>query len=309
MKAESNFSRAFIDLAKMGRTDWRSGALAILLVIFLGIPVNLTAAFLQIFFAHRLVHIPDAVKTTAFHVTVAIAFIFGLRLICRKILRRPFRSLISIDMTFDIRRCLLGAALCLPANAVSLVAFSLFFSIQVGAPLFRHFEWPHNDQIVASMGMLIVIPLLAFVEELFFRAWLTQTLGQYIRSTITVVALVAVVFAAFHTQYDLSGKMQVMVDSIGLSALSLRDRRLELAIGAHSMMNVCAMLQALFFSGALPHVQSPVTTLDLWSIVILRGVIPYALMYGLVQKTRAWFAPTDARLAMPDEILPGHPGN
>jgi uncharacterized protein len=40
------------------------------------------------------------------------------------------------------------------------------------------------------------------------------------------------------------------------------------------MMNVCAMLQALFFSGALPHVQSPVTTLDLWSIVILRGVTP-----------------------------------
>lgn len=309
MKPENNFSRAFIDLAKMGRTDWRSVALTILLVGLLCIPTNLIAAFLQIFFAHRLVHIPDSVKTAVFHVVVSTVFIFGLRFICRKILRRPFLSLISTDMTFDIRRCLLGAALCLPANAVSLIAFALFFSIQVGAPLFRHFEWPHHDQIVASMGMLIVIPFPAFVEELFFRAWLTQTLGQYIRSTITVVALVAVAFAAAHTQYNLSAKMQVLVDSIGLSALSLRDRRLELAIGAHSMMNVCAMLQALFFTGALPHVQNPVTLLDSWSIVILRGVIPYALMYGLVQKTRGWHVPADARLAIPDDIQPRHLGS
>jgi uncharacterized protein len=309
MKPESNSSRAFIDLAKMGRTDWRSVVLTILLVWFLCIPMGLIAVFQQIFFAHRLVHVPDGVKTTVFHVVNAGAFIFSLRLICKKILRRPFRSLISTDLTFDIRRCLLGAALCLPANAVSLVAFALFFWMQVGTPLFRHFEWPHHDQIVASMGALVVIPFLAFVEELIFRAWLTQTLGQYIRSTMLIVASVAIVFAAAHTQYDLLGKVQIMVDSVGLSALSLRDRRLELAIGVHSMMNVCAALQALVFTGVLPHVQSPVTALDSWSIVILRGVLPYALMYWLVHKTAGWFAPADSCPATPDDGQPRHMGS
>jgi membrane protease YdiL (CAAX protease family) len=311
MKPESNFSRVFIDLAKIGRTDWRSVALTILLVQFLllisGIPV-----FSLIFVAHRLFHISDADKTVVFDVADAAARTFGLWLACKKILRRPFRSLISTDMTFDIRRCLLGAALYLAANAISLMAISLFFSMRAGAWLvpFGHFEWPHhNDQIVVSMGMLIVIPFLAFSEELFFRAWLTQALGHYIRSTIIVVALVAALFAAGHSQYDLRMKMLIVVDSFGFSALSLRDRRLELAIGAHSMMNICVTLQLLFFAGPLPHAQVPATTLDTWTIIVLKGALPCALMYGLLEKTRGWFASTDGSLTSPGNVHPRHLGS
>jgi membrane protease YdiL (CAAX protease family) len=315
MTPENSFSRAFADLAKMGRTDWRSVALTILLVKFLSIlfvTIGLIVVVSPTFFEHRLYQIPDADKTVVLQAATAAACVFGLWLACKKILRRPFRSLISTDMTFDVRRCLLGAALYLPANAVGLMAMSLFFSMRVGAWLvpFRHFEWPHhNDQIVASIGMLVVIPFLAFAEELFFRAWLTQTIRHYIRSTSTVVALVAVLFAAYHTEYDLREKMLMVVCSLGFSALSLRDQRLELAIGAHSMMNVCVTLQSLFFTGPLPHAQIPETgtTLDWYTLVILRGALPCALMYGLLQKTGGWFAPTDARLARPGDVQPGHP--
>jgi membrane protease YdiL (CAAX protease family) len=307
MKPENNAWRAFIDLAEMGRTDWRSIALTIVLVVSLSIPANLTAALVQIVFLHRFVSISDVFKAAVFHVAIVVACILALRLICRKILRRPFRSLISTDLTFKIRRCLLGAALCLPAQVGSLVIFSLYFSMRTGSVLLRHFEWPHDiAQIEATIPMIILIPFLAFIEELFFRAWLTQTLGHYIRSTIIVVALVAVLFAAIHTQYNFWQKMQVLVDSLGLSALSLRDRRLELAIGAHSMMNVCVTLQALFLTGPLPFVDHAITTtLDLWSIAILRGAIPYALLYGLAQITGAWFVPAEAHLTLPGEVQPG----
>jgi uncharacterized protein len=189
------------------------------------------------------------------------------------------------------------------------MAMSLFFSMRAGAWLvpFRHFEWPHHkDQIVASIGMLIVIPFLAFAEELFVRAWLTQTLRHYIRSTITVVALVAALFAAYHTQYDLREKMLMVVCSLGFSALSLRDQRLELAIGAHSMMNVCATLQPLFFTGLRPRAHIPATMLDWCTLVILKGALPYALMYALLQKTSRWFAPAEARLAMLGDVRPTH---
>ncbi len=312
MKIKDSFPHSFIDLAKMGRTDWRSVALTILsfalvmlLVKFLMNVIAAIAVLLQLVVAGRLMHAWDAEVTVVLKMAAAAGYIFGFQCICKKILRRPFRSLISTDMTFDIRRCLLGAALCLPANAVSLSAFWLFFSIKVGAPLIRQFEWPHANQIVVSTGMLIVVPFLAFIEELFFRAWLSQTFLCYIRSTIVVVALVAVLFAAAHPQYDFLGRMQIAVVSLGLSALSLRDQRLELAIGAHSMMNICSTLQALFFTGALPHVQSPVTTLDSLSIVILRGAIPYALIYGLMQITKAWYVPNDDRLANLGDTDPG----
>ncbi|MEQ5840687.1 CPBP family glutamic-type intramembrane protease [Paraburkholderia acidicola] len=312
MKPENDFSRAFINLANMGRIDWRSVILTYLLVKFLSFLFTLTSAIVvtsPIFSEHRLFHIPVADRTPIFRVVDAAAYIFGFWLACKKILRRPFLSLISTDLTFDIRRCLRGAALYLAANAISFMAISLFTSMRAGvwviAP--RHFEWPHHrDQIVIAMVNLFVIPFAAFAEELFFRAWLTQTIGRYIRSTIVVVALVAVIFAAFHTQYDLRMKTLIFVDSLGFSALSLRDQRLELVIGVHSMMNVCVALQLLFFTGPLPHAQIPATPFDFWSLLILKCVLPIALMYGVLQKTRGWFVPTDARLTSSGNLQPGH---
>jgi len=312
MKPENNLSRDFIGLAEMGQTDWRSVALTILLVKFLSIlivMISLIVAISPTFFKHPFFHIPVADRTIVLKLAEAAASISGFWLACKKILRRPFRSLISTDMTFNIRRCLLGAALYLPANVLGLAAMSLFFSMRAGAWLvpFRHFEWPHhNDQIIPSIGMLIVIPFLATAEELFFRAWLTQTIRHYIRSTIIVVALVAVLFAAYHTQYDLREKMLMVVSSLGFSALSLRDQRLELAIGAHSMMNVCATLQILFFTGPLPQAKVPATMLDWCTLVILKGALPLVMMYGVLQKTGGWSAPTDARLASPGEVQPGY---
>jgi uncharacterized protein len=301
-----------MDLAKMGRTDWRSVALTILLIKFLTILFDMSSLLVldsPIFPGHQILHVPSADKLFVYDAGEAAAYVFGLWLSCKKIMRRPFWSLISTNMTFHIRRCLLGAALYLPAFALSLLALSLFFSMRAGTwvvPI-RHFQWPqHNEQIVASVGMLIIIPFLAFAEELCFRAWLTQTLGHYIRSTLIVVTLVAVLFAAYHSQYDLREKMVMMLTSLGFSALSLRDQRLELAIGAHSMLNVCATLQSTFFAGALPHGLIPPTTLD-WSIIIvLKGALPCALMYGVLRKARRGFAPTDVRLTSSSDFQPRH---
>lgn len=310
MKQKNKFPRAFIDLAKIGRTNWRSIGLTLLLLAFLKILLTLSALVVLLSpTEYRIFHIPHAYKIVVPGMVESTAYISGLWISCKTILRRPFRSLISTEMTFDIRRCFLGAALYVPAFALSLAALSFLFSMRAGTWVvpFRHFQWPrHNDQIVASMAMLIVIPFAAFAEELCFRAWLTQTLGRYIRSTITVVALVAVLFAAGHSQYELHDKAIVMLSSLGFSALSLRDQRLELAIGAHSMLNICAMLQSLFFSGLPPHGLVAPTTLD-WSImIILKGALPYALMYGVLQKSKGWFAPVDTRMGSTVDIQSAH---
>jgi uncharacterized protein len=248
MRAENN-TCPFIELARMGRTDWRSVALTIFVVQFLNFTITTISVIGVVspnFSENRLFHI---VVTVLFDVAQAGAYIFGIWFACKKILKRPFLSLISTDMRFNIRRCFLGAALSLPVNVLGFMVISVFLSMRSGAWLvpFPHFEWPKDGyQITESISMVIVIPLLAFTEELFFRGWMTQTLGRYIRSPIIVVALVAILFAAIHTQYDLPGKILIAIYSLGLSALSLRDQRLELSIGMHSMMNICATLQSLF---------------------------------------------------------------
>jgi membrane protease YdiL (CAAX protease family) len=309
MTPETSFSRSFVDLARMGRTDWRSIALTLLLVkslSFLFVVISVIVVVSPSLFQHTLSHIPGADKIM-FDALEATACILGFWLACKKVLQRPFRSLISSDMTFKIQRCLIGAALYLAANALSLMAISLFTSMRAGAwslP-FRQFEWPQDNILIFStIGMLSVIPFIAFAEELFFRSWLTQTLRRYIRSTSAVVLLVAVLFAAYHTQYDLREKMLILVDSLGLSVLSLRDQRLELAIGSHSMMNVCVTLQTLFLTGPLPGVHIAATRFDWYILVVMKGALPFALMYVLLQRTKGWSAPIDACLASSGDVQP-----
>lgn len=301
MKLEDGFSRAFIDLARMGRTDWRAAVLTVALIAFLSVISNLPVLLFtggSLYF--RNYPIANAVKDIAHAATNPIVSIFAFWLACRKILRRPFRSLISIDRTFSFRRCLLGAALYLPVNVIGLAAMSLYASMRYGAWTvpFHHFEWPHGSGIIAAVLAIIGIPFLAFGEELYFRGWLTQTLGQYIRVPVVVVAIVAVAFAAYHTQYDLRGKMLMVISSLGFSALSLRDQRLEFSIGAHSMLNTCVVLQTLFLTGPMPHFQTSatVTTFDWFVFTLLKGALPLALMYWFLQKTKGWFTPVDTRV-------------
>lgn len=297
MKPENGFPCSFIDLARLGAGNWRRDALTVLMLKLLEVLFLLTTAIAlgwSVLSQHMLSTVLGSVKASALNLFDPIAGTFGLWLACKTLLQRPFRSLISIDMTFDIRRCLLGAALYLPANALGFAAMSVYASMRAGAWMmpFRHVEWPHDsNQIAASMAMLVAIPFLAFAEELFFRGWLTQTLGSHIRIPLIVVALVAVLFAAYHTQYEWRLKILMAFCSIGLSALSLRDRRLELAVGAHTMMNICAMLSSLFLTGPLPPPRTTATLFDPWIFFTLKGLLPFALVYLFLQKTNGWFTP------------------
>lgn len=310
MKPNNDFSRAFIDLARTGRTDWRAVALTLLLILFLSTLSVLGVLMFSgwsLYFEH--LHIADAGKAILSGTMNPVVAIFGCWLACKFILRRPFGSLISTDLTFSIRRCLLGAALYLPANVLALAAMFLYASMRYGAwtvPL-RHLAWPHGSQIVGAMAALIGMPFAVLAEELYFRGWLTQTIGQYVRAPIVVVAGVAALFAASHTQYDLPMKTLMLASSFGLSALSLRDQRLELAIGAHFMMNLCATLQTLFFTGALPHIQAsaPVITFDWVILAVLKGALPFALMYWLLKRTKHGFPASDLRMAGSHEVQPG----
>ncbi|KFG94226.1 hypothetical protein GQ56_0127340 [Burkholderia paludis] len=291
-------SRAFIDLAKTGRRGWQAAVLTILLVVLLsvlGTSLMLTFTGWSIYLKH--VHLADVGTTVVSGAANPLVCIFGLWLACKIILKRPFLSLVSTDLTFSVRRCFVGAALYLPANLLGIAAMSLYISTRYGAwtiPL-DHFERPAASAIFAAVVAIIAIPFLAFAEELFFRGWLTQTIGQHVRMPALAAALVAILFAAFHTQYDLKIKTLMLATSLGLSALCLRDQRLELAIGAHSTMNICVVLKLLLFTGPVHHMQvaTTITTYDWISLAILKGALPLGAMYGVLQITGGWFSPTE----------------
>lgn len=312
MKTINDSARAFIDLAKLGRISLWAIVLTLLLIISinavsaLGIlafsPANVQSAFYKNF---SIINELESSFTGA----AGIGGIVGSWLACRFILHRPYVSIVSAGLKFNIPRVLLGMALFLPAFAVSVIAGSVYFWARYGTwhtPLGGFNLNPHVvgfGPIFSLFAGPVAIGVLAFGEEQFFRGWLTQTLGQYIRVPAVVVIIVAVLFAVYHTQYDLPVKAVMLFNSIGFSVLSLRDQRLELAVGAHTMLNTCvAMLIPTFFVSAHPHVNLPnafymshtVLILDIIVFALIKGALPFALMYWFLQKTNGWFEPNRA---------------
>jgi len=288
---------AFIDLAKLGRTDWWTTVLTLLVIAFISILSTLSVlAFTG--WSVYITHFNAAAQAKGLLFSGGtFAGVLGLWIACRFILRRPFRSLISVDLTFSVRRCLFGAALFLPVNLMALAAITLYASARDGAWMlpFGHFRVPDGSQIFVATAAIVAFPFLAFAEELFFRGWLTQLLRQYVRIRFVVVAIVALAFAVYHTQYDFHMKAVLFATSFGLSALSLRDQRLELAVGAHTMLNICVAFELLCFRGTWhPQTSAPVTTCDWVILVLLKGILPFTLMYLFLQKTNGW---TRLRLA------------
>jgi uncharacterized protein len=240
---------AFIDLARAGRTDWWSGVKGLLNVVCCYFVCTRTPSLLIIWW-HR--SLPAGAVDVLALLAVAIAWPFGLQGALRS-QRRPFLSLVSSEGRFRIARCWLGAGLWL-GIALSLLAVACLICAALAKTelltAFRAVSWPHGSMLVATLLCILLFPLQAAGEELVFRGWLTQTLGQFLRWRPLVVAIVACVFALAHG--SLHGRYAFFVYfvmSVGLSVVTLLDRRIEIAIGAHAANNILAILGIALFAG------------------------------------------------------------
>lgn len=83
-----------------------------------------------------------------------------------------------------------------------------------------------------------------------FRGWLTQTLGQFVRSPPLLVFVVAIVFALGHgPTHGRYALLTYAVMSVGASMLTLFDERIELAIGIHTANNVLFLILSALATG------------------------------------------------------------
>jgi uncharacterized protein len=156
--------------------------------------------------------------------------------------RRPFLSLLGPDLRLDWRRVLLGCGIWLVSMVVGL-GLQALLGLLLGQPVDLPDTWPYDWSLLPVAAVaLLVIPLQAGTEELLCRGWLTQMLGQAIRSRLVVVLLVAAFFALLHGVGSLFAIGYFMIVSLVFSAMTLRDGRLELSIGAHAAQNLFVLL-------------------------------------------------------------------
>lgn len=243
-------AEAYIDLARLGRNDWWSITKAILRILLYSVLFVVVALIAE---GAILAYAPDTAQRLGdflqtpigqlmLVLVVYLILLWSIRDAVVKSQRRPFLSLFGPDLRLDWRRCAIGGGIWLAAMMVGLLVQAsvdpLLEASDDGA-MIGGFDWSLLP--VAAVG-LVVIPIQAGTEELLCRGWLTQLLGQAIRRRLVVALVVAAVFSALHGPGSAVAFAYYVIVALGLSALSLHDGRLELAIGAHTAQNLFVLL-------------------------------------------------------------------
>jgi membrane protease YdiL (CAAX protease family) len=289
-------ARAFIDLARLGRTDWRSAVAAFLKIAgcqFALAVIGVVAAFVlgrdrfKTYVDDPFIQVGLIALTTA-------AWYAGLYWAVVGSQRRPFLSLLSVDRRLDVGRVAMGVLLwfaCwLAITLLGGLAQLAGLVLPDGGATQPIMTWPPaRDLMLATLLSLPVFPFQAAAEELTFRGWVTQTVGQFIRWTWLVALIVAILFAAGHLfAGGIVGFIVYVTMSLGFSAISLFDRRLELAIGLHAANNMFIVILGMFYASpdngqGLIHYPTALP----WAAVPAM-IVQYAIAYGLVRlmKTR-----------------------
>ncbi|HKS90095.1 MAG TPA: type II CAAX endopeptidase family protein [Stellaceae bacterium] len=265
----------FIDLAALGRNTFRSYALTILRIVLL--PLAVAAIVFGGLFAGVAAHWLSS--TAAVRMSVVAAF--GLVVVAGIALawgvarshRRPWLSLISTDLALDSRRLAIGAGI----EGGILIALVAAQHVVTGAP----WRAPSGLPVWVLAIVAVLIPFQAASEEMLFRGYLTQALGRLVRSRIVIAVIVGLAWGALHLNaYGPLTIPYLLILSLIYSAVSLRDERIELTIGAHSAMNWMAIGATDLLTG---HAAVTLTWPAL-GVLVVHGLVFYAVTRLLVRR-------------------------
>ncbi|MDX2239736.1 MAG: CPBP family intramembrane glutamic endopeptidase [Leptolyngbyaceae cyanobacterium bins.302] len=227
---------------------------------------------------------PHSLETSYISIHFAYAFFcIGIFIAVKLLHQRKVLTLISPGATFQWQRFGIG--------------FSLWFvlaSIQTCVEFLYNpgtFIW--NFQPSAWLSFLpwaiVFTPLQTSTEELLFRGYLLQGLGLVIRQPVVLTLVSSLPFAIAHFSNPEMARGAVWIGltywlmGIFLTLITLRDNRLELALGVHAANNLFVVLMVNTQDSALP---TPALIIQQtpsdprFTLAVL--VVAIAVFYGLV---------------------------
>lgn len=213
-----------------------------------------------------------------------VILLVGLFLIIRFVHHRPIHTLISATGNFDWRRFWLGFGLwfifgCVLVSIVEIGIFSGSYKLT-----FEFSEWIKIIPIA-----LILTPIQTFTEELVFRGHVLQTFGRKIKNIWFLSVISALIFLAVHLgnpEIALSLGFIPFYFSMGfvLSIITLKDKRLEFAIGMHTINNIYAALFLTYPNSAIPTPSIFTNTVNNTTFLLFSFLISSILVYMIYFK-------------------------
>ena len=176
--------------------------------------------------------------------------------------KRKFISLINTACRVDWKRILKGAGIWF---AILTVGSLVELIIDPGSV---KVTFNPNTFIFLLLLSLMVFPLQASFEELFFRGYLMQAVGLLTKKPIIPLLVTSVIFAALHfwngsdtiTSVDIV--LQVFIIGLTLGIITLGENRLETAMGVHIANNIFVSVVANTANGGFEGLPSILTSYE-----------------------------------------------
>jgi membrane protease YdiL (CAAX protease family) len=274
----------YLDLVHQGRNDWWRYVSAVLLILcmwqILGAIPSIFLLILAMTNGNSLGNIgtgslPGVDPLVSFVVLMlaSVFFVLGVYLAVRFIHRRPFRTLITPARSIAWGRLFQGFGVWFVlAGLTSVLEAVLYPGRYVWTPDLKRF-------IPFVFLALILVPIQTSAEELFFRGYILQGVGLRVRNIWALSVISGVLFMVPHflnpeasVNYALMGLYYFSMGAF-LAYITLRDGRLELALGVHAANN---LFSALFANYTVTVMPSP----SLFTVTVLDAAysVPAALI-------------------------------
>jgi membrane protease YdiL (CAAX protease family) len=283
----------YLDLVSKGKNRRLRYLAALLLIFFFWLIIgSIPLTVVQLFFAVRgesAQPVAGSALLPGVHPLVSylllsfsfVAFFIGIWLAVRWIHHRPLITLIDPAGRMDWGRALQGFALWLGLSAAVSLAEALLY------PGRYLFTFDPARFLLFLPFVLVLTPVQTSAEELFFRGYLIQAGGLISRNPAFLIFLSGFLFALPHAANPevASSFVLVMLYYFGFGAfmawLTLRDNRLELALGVHAANNLFAASIANYVNSPLP-TPSIFTSQYIDPVYNLAGWLAAALVFILV---------------------------
>ncbi|MGA2675427.1 MAG: lysostaphin resistance A-like protein [Methanobacterium sp.] len=271
----------FLDNATEGKNNWWRYLITIILTW--GTPVViLTIIFLLLSKFNPIKILSILSQPIALIVLVGISDILSLIFLyigVRYIHERKFISLINTDFKFSWRRILKGFGIWFGILILGLIITLLLTPINLNVTFNSQ---PFLTLLIIS---LIVFPIQASFEELFFRGYLMQGIG--LRSKYPIIPLIttSIIFALLHfpnggnTVTSVDIVIQALILGLTLGIITLGENRLETAMGVHIANNIFVALIVNTPNGGLGNIPSILTDNSPPNIL---SDIPIIALYALI---------------------------
>jgi uncharacterized protein len=240
-------TKRYLDLAHQGRNDWWRYALGVSTIAFFWLVLGYVPYFALLAAGYSGRLFEYAAVNFSFLMMLA-----GLALVVKLVHGRTLLSLVTPEERIDWRRVARGAA-------VWGVLAAIVIMIEHAAFPGRYYLSFDPGRFFLFLALVLVLtPLQSAAEELVFRGYVMQGLSLLVRRPALIAVLSSLAFTAPHLLNPEVHQHGVLIMganyfAIGmlLATITLRDGRLELAIGLHAMNNVFLALIANYEGSAL----------------------------------------------------------